>query len=45
MNRVPGHGDDVAIRTTGLGRRYGATVALAGLDLAVSAGEVYGQAS
>src|SRR6185437_2203684 len=34
--------DDVAIRTSGLGKRYGATVALAGLDLAVSAGEVYG---
>ena len=42
MSRAPGHGDDVAIRTSGLGKRYGATVALAGLDLAVSAGEVYG---
>jgi ABC-2 type transport system ATP-binding protein len=42
MGRAPGHGDDVAIRTSGLGKRYGATVALAGLDLAVAAGEVYG---
>jgi ABC-2 type transport system ATP-binding protein len=42
MSRAPGHGDDVAIRTSGLGKRYGATVALAGLDLVVSAGEVYG---
>ena len=42
MSRAPGHGEDVAIRTSGLGKRYGATVALAGLDLAVSAGEVYG---
>jgi polyether ionophore transport system ATP-binding protein len=42
MGRAPGHGDDVAIRTSGLGKRYGATVALAGLNLAVSAGEVYG---
>ncbi len=42
MGRASGHGDDVAIRTSGLGKRYGATVALAGLDLAVSAGEVYG---
>ena len=42
MSRARGHGDDVAIRATGLGKRYGATVALAGLDLAVSAGEVYG---
>jgi ABC-2 type transport system ATP-binding protein len=42
MDRAPGHGDDVAIRTSGLGKRYGATVAVAGLDLAVSAGEVYG---
>ena len=43
MSGGPGHGDDVAaIRTSGLGKRYGATVALAGLDLAVSAGEVYG---
>ena len=42
MSRAAGHGDDVAIRTSGLGKRYGATVALAGLDLAVSAGEVYG---
>jgi ABC-2 type transport system ATP-binding protein len=42
MSRAPGHGEDVAIRTSGLGKRYGATVALAGLDLAVAAGEVYG---
>jgi len=42
MSRAAGHGDDVAIRTSELGKRYGATVALAGLDLAVSAGEVYG---
>jgi len=42
MSRAAGHGDDVAIRTSGLGKRYGTTVALAGLDLAVSAGEVYG---
>ena len=42
MSRAPGHGDDVAIRTSGLGKRYGATVALAELELAVSAGEVYG---
>ncbi|MGV1050394.1 MAG: ATP-binding cassette domain-containing protein [Solirubrobacterales bacterium] len=31
-----------AIRTAGLGKRYGATVALEGLDLDVAAGEVYG---
>jgi ABC-2 type transport system ATP-binding protein len=42
MSRALGHGEDVAIRTSGLGKRYGATVALAGLDLAVAAGEVYG---
>jgi len=42
MSRAPGHADAAAIRTSGLGKRYGATVALAGLDLAVSAGEVYG---
>ena len=42
MGGAPRHGDDVAIRTSGLGKRYGATVALAGLDLAVPAGEVYG---
>jgi ABC-2 type transport system ATP-binding protein len=42
MSRAPGHGEDVAIWTSGLGKRYGATVALAGLDLAVAAGEVYG---
>jgi len=42
MSRAPAHGDDLAIRTSGLGKRYGATVALAELDLAVSAGEVYG---
>jgi len=31
-----------AIHTTGLGKRYGATVALEGLDLTVRPGEVYG---
>jgi polyether ionophore transport system ATP-binding protein len=31
-----------AIRTEGLGKRYGDTVALDGLDLEVAAGEVYG---
>jgi ABC-2 type transport system ATP-binding protein len=31
-----------AIRTVGLGKRYGSTVALANLDLTVKAGEVYG---
>ena len=31
-----------AIRTSGLTKRYGETVALDGLDLAVEAGEVYG---
>jgi ABC-2 type transport system ATP-binding protein len=33
---------EAAIRTTGLGKRYGATVALDGLDLTVRRGEVYG---
>jgi len=33
---------DAAIETVGLGKRYGDTVALADLDLAVAAGEVYG---
>jgi ABC-2 type transport system ATP-binding protein len=42
MGRVPRHEDDVAIRASGLGKRYGATVALDGLDLAIGAGEVYG---
>jgi ABC-2 type transport system ATP-binding protein len=36
------HADAVAIRASGLGKRYGATVALEGLDLAIPAGEVYG---
>src|SRR5579863_2241039 len=31
-----------AIRTEGLSKRYGSTLALSGLDLAVSPGEVYG---
>jgi ABC-2 type transport system ATP-binding protein len=34
--------DDLAIRTAGLGKRYGDTVALEGLDLRVRRGEVYG---
>jgi len=34
--------DDIAIRATGLQKRYGATLALDGLDLAIRAGEVYG---
>jgi ABC-2 type transport system ATP-binding protein len=34
--------DDTAIRATGLQKRYGATLALDGLDLAIRAGEVYG---
>jgi ABC-2 type transport system ATP-binding protein len=33
---------EAAIRTEGLGKRYGATVALDSLDLAVAPGEVYG---
>ena len=33
---------DHAIRTEGLGKRYGETVALADLDLAIPPGEVYG---
>ncbi len=33
---------DHAIRTEGLGKRYGGTVALADLDLAIPPGEVYG---
>jgi ABC-2 type transport system ATP-binding protein len=36
------HTDAAAIRASGLGKRYGATVALDGLDLAIPAGEVYG---
>ena len=36
------HEDDVAIRASGLSKRYGATVALDGLNLAIGAGEVYG---
>jgi len=33
---------DPAIRTDGLSKRYGATLALDALDLAVAPGEVYG---
>jgi polyether ionophore transport system ATP-binding protein len=33
---------DLAIRASGLSKRYGATLALDGLDLAIPAGEVYG---
>jgi ABC-2 type transport system ATP-binding protein len=33
---------EVAIRAAGLSKRYGATLALDGLDLAIPAGEVYG---
>ncbi len=36
------HDDAVAIRASGLGKRYGTTVALDSLDLAIPAGEVYG---
>jgi ABC-2 type transport system ATP-binding protein len=37
-----GYDDAVAIRASGLAKRYGATVALDGLDLGIPAGEVYG---
>jgi ABC-2 type transport system ATP-binding protein len=33
---------DLALRASGLTKRYGATLALAGLDLAIAPGEVYG---
>jgi ABC-2 type transport system ATP-binding protein len=36
------HDDAVAVRASGLGKRYGTTVALDSLDLAIPAGEVYG---
>jgi ABC-2 type transport system ATP-binding protein len=35
-------GDELAIRTVGLCKRYGPTLALDGLDLTVAAGEIYG---
>jgi ABC-2 type transport system ATP-binding protein len=34
--------DDLVIRAEGLTKRYGRTLALDGLDLAIPAGEVYG---
>jgi ABC-type multidrug transport system ATPase subunit len=34
--------DTTAIRTSGLSKRYGRTLALDGLDLSVERGEVYG---
>ena len=37
-----GSSADTAIRTTGLTKRYGPTVALNGLDLSIGRGEVYG---
>jgi polyether ionophore transport system ATP-binding protein len=39
---VPGADPALAIRTDALAKRYGSTVALEGLDLAVATGEVYG---
>jgi ABC-2 type transport system ATP-binding protein len=38
----PPERDDLAIRTSGLCKRYGATVAIADLDLEIARGEVYG---
>jgi ABC-2 type transport system ATP-binding protein len=42
MGAGPRQESDVAIRASGLGKRYGATVALEALDLAIPAGQVYG---
>ena len=39
---MPGADPALAIRTDALAKRYGSTVALEGLDLAVATGEVYG---
>jgi ABC-2 type transport system ATP-binding protein len=36
------HDDEVAVRASGLSKRYGATLALDRLDLAIGIGEVYG---
>ena len=36
------HDDEVAVRASGLSKRYGATLALDRLDLAIGVGEVYG---
>ncbi|HUI02066.1 MAG TPA: ATP-binding cassette domain-containing protein [Acidimicrobiales bacterium] len=40
--RAPAPPPEAAVRTRALGRRFGATVALAGIDLEVRRGEIYG---
>jgi ABC-2 type transport system ATP-binding protein len=42
MTQAPSRGADIALSTRGLTKRFGSRVALAGLDLSVPAGVVYG---